>query len=54
MESTSGATPTESTDSAQEFGPGSDGVTFELCAGIVDKRASLAQIAKEEVYEETG
>ncbi|WP_457597657.1 NUDIX domain-containing protein [Hydrogenimonas sp.] len=30
------------------------GVTFELCAGIVDKEASLEQIAKEEIWEECG
>jgi UDP-sugar diphosphatase len=28
--------------------------TYELCAGIVDKRASLEQIAKEEIDEECG
>ena len=49
-----GATPTTNTDSTYQFGPGSDGVTFELCAGIVDKQISLEQIAKEEVLEETG
>ncbi|WP_201352498.1 NUDIX domain-containing protein [Hydrogenimonas urashimensis] len=32
----------------------SDGYTFELCAGIVDKESSLLQIAKEEIYEECG
>ncbi len=31
-----------------------EGMTLELCAGIVDKKASLAQIAKEEIYEECG
>jgi UDP-sugar diphosphatase len=31
-----------------------DGMTIELCAGIVDKDLSLAQIAKEEVEEECG
>ena len=45
------ATPTSK---PTEFGPGSEGVTFELCAGIVDKQVSLEQIAKEEVLEETG
>ncbi|WP_456451421.1 NUDIX domain-containing protein [Hydrogenimonas sp.] len=30
------------------------GMTVELCAGIVDKEASLAQIASEEVTEECG
>ncbi len=32
----------------------SDGFTYELCAGIVDKDKTLEQIAIEEVYEETG
>ncbi|TET88240.1 MAG: NUDIX domain-containing protein [Sulfurovum sp.] len=32
----------------------SDGMTVELCAGIVDKEHSLAQIAKEEIEEECG
>lgn len=31
-----------------------DGFTFELCAGIVDKKLSLAEIAREEIEEETG
>ena len=31
-----------------------DGMTYELCAGIVDKDASNVQIAKEEVLEECG
>ena len=31
-----------------------DGVTIELCAGIVDKDLSLAQIAREEIEEECG
>ena len=31
-----------------------DGMTVELCAGIVDKELSLAQIAKEEIEEECG
>lgn len=31
-----------------------DGMMYELCAGIVDKKVSLAQIAKEEVLEECG
>ncbi len=30
------------------------GMTIELCAGIVDKRLSLVQIAKEEIEEECG
>ncbi len=31
-----------------------DGMTVELCAGIVDKKLSLAEIAKEEIEEECG
>jgi len=31
-----------------------DGYTYELCAGLVDKEKSLAQIAKEEILEECG
>jgi len=31
-----------------------DGITVELCAGIVDKELSLLQIAQEEVEEECG
>ena len=31
-----------------------DGVTYELCAGIIDKDLSKVQIAKEEVLEECG
>ncbi len=32
----------------------SDGFTYELCAGIVDKDLTLVQIAQEEIEEETG
>ena len=31
-----------------------DGMTVELCAGLVDKQLTLAQIAKEEIEEECG
>ncbi len=31
-----------------------DGMTIELCAGIVDKKLSLPEIAKEEIEEECG
>ncbi len=31
-----------------------NGMMYELCAGIVDKETSLAQIAKEEILEECG
>ncbi|KAL1518375.1 hypothetical protein ABEB36_002007 [Hypothenemus hampei] len=34
--------------------PPENGITIELCAGIVDKTLSLAEIAKEEVLEECG
>jgi 8-oxo-dGTP pyrophosphatase MutT (NUDIX family) len=30
------------------------GITYELCAGIVDKDLPLQLIAQEEVFEETG
>ena len=36
------------------LGPGAQGCTYEMCAGILDKAASIEQIAKEEVLEETG
>jgi UDP-sugar diphosphatase len=39
---------------APSYGPGMGGITYELCAGIVDKNVPLEQIAKEEVLEETG
>ncbi len=31
-----------------------DGITTELCAGIIDKKLSLVEIAKEEIEEECG
>ena len=31
-----------------------EGFTYELCAGIVDKKLSLVEIAQEEIVEETG
>ncbi|MBN2431041.1 MAG: NUDIX domain-containing protein [Acidobacteria bacterium] len=31
-----------------------DGFTYELCAGLVDKELPLAEIAREEIREETG
>ncbi|XP_060520110.1 uridine diphosphate glucose pyrophosphatase NUDT14-like [Cylas formicarius] len=34
--------------------PPENGITIELCAGIVDKNLSLAEIAREEVLEECG
>jgi len=33
---------------------GSDGITLEVCAGIVDKEISYVDHAVEEVFEETG
>lgn len=42
------------TAAPQTWGPGKEGCTYELCAGIVDKDLSLEHIAKEEVLEETG
>lgn len=33
---------------------GGDGMTIELCAGLIDKEMSLEQIAKEEIEEECG
>ncbi|MBD3797769.1 MAG: NUDIX hydrolase [Campylobacterales bacterium] len=36
------------------FNVNEDGYMYELCAGIVDKELSLAQIAQEEVIEECG
>ena len=33
---------------------GAIGITLELCAGIVDKDKSIAEIAREEVEEECG
>ena len=52
--STAAAAAQKSTEDLTEYGPGSLGCTYELCAGIVDKSVSLEQIAKEEVLEETG
>lgn len=34
--------------------PPSSGVTYELCAGIIDKDLPIAEIAQQEVLEETG
>lgn len=44
----------QTTAQSIQYCPGSEGLTFELCAGIVDKSTSLEQIAKEELLEETG
>lgn len=41
-----------SVDSAKY--PGSLGVTYELCAGIVDKPLPPEEIAREEILEECG
>ncbi|XP_078350490.1 uridine diphosphate glucose pyrophosphatase NUDT14-like [Oculina patagonica] len=34
--------------------PFSEGVTYELCAGIIDKNTSLASLMKQEILEECG
>lgn len=34
--------------------PAKLGITLELCAGIVDKKLSMKEIAREEVLEECG
>ena len=40
---------------SEEELPASEGVTLELCAGLIDKQGkSVAQHAKEEILEETG
>lgn len=36
------------------YNRGGDGITVEMCAGIIDKDKSLLQIAKEEIEEECG
>ena len=36
------------------FTPGSSGMTYELCAGVVDSDSSYKQITKEEIFEECG
>lgn len=43
-----------SSSKKESYGPGALGFTYELCAGIVDKKMSLPQIAQEEILEETG
>lgn len=51
-------TPTATTGKeaspAPSWGPGQEGCTYELCAGLVDKDLPLEVIAKEEILEETG
>ena len=42
------------TAQSSEYGPVDGGMTFELCAGIVDKSLPLEQIVHEEILEETG
>ena len=51
---TSKTTSDSPSENPTSYGPGALGCTYELCAGIVDKSASLEQITKEEVLEETG
>nr|XP_057913486.1 uridine diphosphate glucose pyrophosphatase NUDT14 isoform X1 [Doryrhamphus excisus] len=53
-ESQEGQTPTEG-ESASVWPPAAAGVTYELCAGLVDKpNLSLEEIARQEVLEECG
>lgn len=47
-------TPVEGVATTHLYGPAQEGVTHELCAGIVDKKLPLKEIAREEVLEETG
>lgn len=50
--------PLSADDPAQalprQYSPGREGVTYELCAGIVDKSLPLEAVVQEEVLEETG
>ena len=41
-------------DLSTVFTPGSSGMTYELCAGVVDSENSYEQITKEEIFEECG
>ena len=36
------------------YGPAEEGLTYELCAGIIDKSLKLEQVVQEEILEETG
>jgi 8-oxo-dGTP pyrophosphatase MutT (NUDIX family) len=55
IDSTAGTPEKEGeTSAAQTWGPGHEGCTYELCAGLVDKDLPLELIAKEEILEETG
>lgn len=46
---------TSEDDSSSQWPPASVGVTYELCAGLVDKpQLSLEEIARQEVLEECG
>lgn len=47
-----GCKPNERVDTTKY--PAKLGITLELCAGIVDKKLPLKEIAKEEVLEECG
>lgn len=46
--------PAPANTQLQSWSPAHEGCTLELCAGLVDKDASLEQIAREEILEETG
>ena len=43
-----------SADDLKVVAPFNQGVTYELCAGIVDQQRSLVEIAQSEIEEETG
>lgn len=51
---TSSTTPSTATSPDTPAVPGSRGVTLELCAGCVDKKLPLVDIAREELLEECG
>ncbi|XP_029966221.1 uridine diphosphate glucose pyrophosphatase NUDT14 [Salarias fasciatus] len=54
-EAQEGQQPAPEGDSSSQWPPASAGVTYELCAGLVDKPdLSLEEIARQEVLEECG
>ena len=48
------STAQQSSAECPSWGPGHEGCTYELCAGLVDKDLPLEDIAREEILEETG
>lgn len=48
------STVTQDNDAVPLKAPISDGITYELCAGIVDKNTALHSIIQQEVLEECG